>query len=226
MDSRKPTANSQQWCAGFTLIEMIIASGIFSSVLLMGFAVFADIGRVSDRTSGQRHLGQTTRAVVETAAREIRLANGILEVRGDGTVTQSRPPFVFLDGQTINDGRTQASAIQINSTEFPTPFQTITVVREIAVVDGTQGDRYLELRECERLDCVTYRQRARLTADDIIVEQFKLVGVQPTLQARTLPVLSIELTLRQKSVTGLGGDQIRQTVTTTITPRNFGRSLR
>jgi hypothetical protein len=191
-------------------------------VLLLGFGVLSDVGRVNDRTEAQRRVGQTTRFVVDKLAREIRLANGLLTVSPEGDIRQLATPFIFVGGSTDSQGRTVTSTINLNRTDFPSPYQAEPDTTRIALV-GTGLDRYLELQACQDTSCSQITQRSRITPASLEVEQFEMVGVQQTqANPNRLPVVTIRLTLADRTLGQAGPlERIRQTVETTVTTRNL-----
>ncbi len=215
-----------QHSGGFTLIELILASGLFAMVLVMGFSVLSDAGRLNDRTQAQRRVGQTAQTALETIGREIRLANGLLDITSEGKLTQLASPFIFRNGSTDGQGRTVASSIQINQTDFPSVFAPQPKAQLVTLVT-TGNDRYLELRVCQTTDCTSYSQQARITPVGVVVEDFQISGVSHTLQDSTrLPVVTLRLTIADLLISGgAATSAVRQTLETTVTTRNLREKL-
>lgn len=206
--------------AGFTLLELIVASGIFALVALIGFATITDTSAIQTRTDAERLVGQSASFGLEAIAREIRLANGYQVVDPTlGTIVTQAPPFVII-GTAGHDQQITSSTVDIASTDFPTPSQAIPHVEEIALAqDPSTGHKFVELRACHDIGCTQIDSRSPLTPASVEVEDLTFTGLSNSPDRK--PFVQITLTVTTPS----GAKQsARQTVQTLVTPRNLTNS--
>lgn len=64
---------------GFTLIEVLIASTIFVSVLMMGMTTFTAVNRLSEQIASVEAATETSYFLTETVARELRSAVRVVQ---------------------------------------------------------------------------------------------------------------------------------------------------
>ena len=79
MDSNQQSAISNQ--RGFTLIEVLLASFIFMSVVVIAIGSFMSQLTLQSNTEAQRNVQQTVQAIVETISRDVRTID-TFEFRG------------------------------------------------------------------------------------------------------------------------------------------------
>lgn len=201
---------------GFTLLELIIASGIFAMVILVGFAVLSDSATVQSRTDAERLVGQSASFALEAVAREVRLANGYQVIDPTlGSIVQKAPPFTIV-GSPDQDQQTRSSVLDLASTDFPNPSLAVTTVKEIRLTqDSTTGHKYIELLTCRDLGCTSIDSRTQLTPPSVEVQNLEFSGL--TGSADRKPFVEISMTITTPS----GATQTAtQTVRTLVTPRN------
>ncbi|MFY9484137.1 MAG: prepilin-type N-terminal cleavage/methylation domain-containing protein [Patescibacteria group bacterium] len=93
---------NSKWQAGFTLIETLIASTIFTFVAVMGIGIFFQATRVTDRLSGDREISQAARFMFEQMSRSVRAATGLSINQASGPLAlNSSCPTNFLSPKTF-----------------------------------------------------------------------------------------------------------------------------
>lgn len=100
---------------GFTLIEVLVASGLFVGVLVIGVSSFSSINRLNEQIVRTRQLSQTGNFVMETLVRDIRTANGNIDPT-TGAVISLQYPFDFVsnsDTGQVASGAQMVSALRI-----------------------------------------------------------------------------------------------------------------
>ncbi len=70
---------------GYTLIEVLIASTIFVSVLLIGMSSFSTVNRLSEQVDAIETTAETSYFLADTVARELRSAAAV-QLGGDGSL--------------------------------------------------------------------------------------------------------------------------------------------
>lgn len=221
---------------GFTLLELIIASGIFAGVMLISFAVVGNTQKLEGKTIAQRSVEQTTRFAVEHIGRHIRVANGLLTRQPDGEINPTSPSFTtsfrLLTAQglpliTAGTGDiVRAPGIEIGSTDLLTGQQTL---KQIILQEDhrTNGEihRFIALIACEGMNlttCPTNTPVVSLTPADIEVTGLTFGTFVPGLSGDTQqPFVEIALAVA-KNDADHPEDQATHEVRTTITTRNLG----
>lgn len=222
------TENREQrtevFTSGFTMIELIVASGIFVMITLVGLAVLSSSVQSEQQTVGQRLLGQTSRFVLEAMGREIRLANGA------GT---DRPPFIIVSAGLTPalpdpiDQRLSGSRIQITSTDQVSQCRS---ERRIELATATRSDgtthRFAQMT-AKSLDSgcplSTVPQTVPLTPDSVEVDALTFRGLSSsaTALADRQPFVEITLALRWVVPGKDGAASLSQTTRTTVTTRAY-----
>jgi prepilin-type N-terminal cleavage/methylation domain-containing protein len=87
---------------GFTLIEILVATAIFMTVMVVAVGIFGTTMGSSSTSSQLRQTAQTARYVFESMAREIRSAHGLVINQANGGQTMVIKPFDYdAAGKTI-----------------------------------------------------------------------------------------------------------------------------
>ncbi len=204
--------------SGFTLLELLIASGLFAMVMLIGFAVISDTATVQARTEADRLVSQSASFSMEAIAREIRLANGLRALDPlSGTIIEKAPPFTIVGTPSADQQMITSSVIEIASTDFLNPSDSIAHIKEIRLSEDTAtGHKFVELRNCQDIGCVSIESRVRLTPDSVEVDRLEFQGL--TAISDRKPFVQISLTLKTPTD---AKQPARQTIRTVVTPRNL-----
>lgn len=219
---------------GFTLIELIVASAVFASVLLVGFTILANTTAVQSKISGQRAVGETARFSLEGIAREVRLANGIVSRDARGILVQTAPPFEILPGSTagqnstnaLQQGDKQGSEIKIMSTDVATGQTTIKLIGLAAVTgddNSTVVHQQIVMKTCTDQTCTaTLGPTVLITPKDFEVAdlQFSGLTIDPA-QPFHQPFVKIELSLKRGTAFDRAEETASYTLETIVTPRNY-----
>lgn len=142
---------------GFTLIEILIATAIFMTVMVVAIGIFSTTV-ASSSTSGQlRVTAQSARYIFESMTREIRAAHGLAQpvAGGNGELKLVIKPFEYdAVGRklTIN---------QAKKTGVRNGLATYTVTRKIYSWNLTEGAKKIILS--------VYQSPADLTIDELAV---------------------------------------------------------
>ncbi len=110
--------------AGFTLIEVLIASVIFAQVALVGAAALSGVFRVEKQTTILRSRQQPARYVLETVARDIRWAesiNAINPIGGNNSISlesDSKKKKYYLNNSKIYYKEDGDDAVLITSDDI------------------------------------------------------------------------------------------------------------
>ncbi|MBI3261441.1 type II secretion system protein [Candidatus Berkelbacteria bacterium] len=102
-NSKLKTQNSKFY-KGFTLIETLIASTIFTFVAVMGIGIFFQATRVTDRLNADREISQAARFMFEQMSRSVRAATefSIDHSGGSAALRNSPCPANFLSPKTFS----------------------------------------------------------------------------------------------------------------------------
>lgn len=220
---------------GFTLIEILVATAIFMTVMVVAVGIFGTTMGSSSTSSQLRNTAQTSRYVFESMAREIRSAHGLVEHKVDpasGAVTQEMVIKPFDYDET-------AKTVRVNH------------VKKVRVDDNGQN-RYmvtqklykwttglmLEIYESEETDMLisevrsaTYKIKnpggTSLIPDDQVLDKIGVIAWQPYVanpdDQEVQPFIRLTLTIANKA--GNFARQVNQkaqtTLQTTIVPRDF-----
>lgn len=104
--------------AGYTLLEVLIASSIFVGVLMIGTSSFTTASRLRERTLDQQQTTETARFIAETLTRDIRSATGQRTATGyapspfqvvQNSVVQLLPTNGLLTGNALRTCRFDAT---------------------------------------------------------------------------------------------------------------------
>lgn len=202
---------------GFTLLELMVASGIFAAVFLLGLGAIRNIATVGDQAHQIQLLGETGRAVLETVSREVRLANGGLSLGSDGVVEQKILPFTLLDQKASTGGLVEGSQLQIATTNTTNPNLPLVTLRQIRLRD-VLGERFLETTVCQTLLCQN-AESARLTPQGVTITNLAFRMLPATTTNRS-PFVAISLTVEVPSATR-GAAPLSETFQTTVTGRGY-----
>ncbi len=203
---------------GFTLLEMLIASGIFAVILLLGFAIFASNSTVQAKVEAQRVVAQGARLSLESIAREIRLANGAFSISSQGQIRQTGVAFKLLDGTTdVMTNLTSGSRLEIASTNLNNVTQT---TYRLISLEQLNNHTYVRMMECVDVTC-TSGASAQMTPDAIEVTQLTFRGLMPVMANQAnQPFVEINLKVQNgpEVPTQLVSTQALKTV---VTSRNY-----
>lgn len=212
--------------AGFTLIELIVATGLFAVVALLSFAILSQAQRIEARTEAQRRLSEASRFVTETIARQTRLADGLVIQTIDYEEEQIAPSFRIFSGNVVAqpglDELVTGDELQLATTNSTGPSHELTRF----LVEEIDGQRTLIQRECESPSltaepiCLSLEERHRLTPTDIEVSSIEFRGIPPTVHPDRQPFLEILITLSVLLPESPAG-QITHEVRTLVSGRNY-----
>ncbi|MBI3495190.1 type II secretion system protein [Candidatus Berkelbacteria bacterium] len=109
---------------GFTLIEVVVASAIFTFVAVMAIGIFAQTSRASDKVNADREISQAARFAFEQFSRSVRGASHLNIMQNGSAPTTVCPadfvvPKVGTTGQALcgNEVTVTASAGGVTTTE-------------------------------------------------------------------------------------------------------------
>ncbi len=110
---------------GFTLLEILIATGIFMTTMVFSIAIFTTTTSGASTSEQLRVNAQTARFVFESMAREIRLSRGLVQVK-DETQIMLIPPFTVTQSVSEPEAITVYHSTRKGSTESGDPTYVIT----------------------------------------------------------------------------------------------------
>ncbi|MBI2263061.1 prepilin-type N-terminal cleavage/methylation domain-containing protein [Candidatus Berkelbacteria bacterium] len=90
---------------GFTLIEILLASTIFVSVMLIAMAGFTQVLKIQRKTTGSSLSTYVSRFPLEEMSREIRMAKTVEFPTGSTSTLKIKTQDGTLKCYSINDGR-------------------------------------------------------------------------------------------------------------------------
>lgn len=222
--------------AGFTLLEILIATGIFMTVMVVAVGIFSSTISSSSTTSQLRVTAQSARYVFESVARELRSAHGLAKVLPN---TGGQQQFIILPfdyDKTRNQlviNQVQKTGVDTTSSlplykntrktytwNLATNPKTITLKVEemsgsftVAQIDGGQAG-YVP------------KSTTNLLPTDIDLVDFQISRIIqyasiPEAQS-TKPFVSLQMTVAGKAGTGSQvKTKAQTTLQTTIVPRDF-----
>ena len=208
---------------GFTLLELVVASGIFAMTMLLAFAALSSSHSLQTKTQVQRTIGQSGRFALESIARELRFANGFFSTDTAGRFVQSRPQFQIIDaaGQpilpSVIDGRSHGQRIEIASTDVLTNTKRRIFV---SLVQESTGHTFLELARCvDPIGCLQI-ERAPLTDPSVEVTDFAVIGLSGGTTTAVPPFIEIRLGFKSDGRGSLP-EPVEEHLSTTITSRQY-----
>lgn len=204
--SNRPPASGHgnQANQGFTLLETLVASAIFTSIMLIGVATFSKVNRLNDVAKQYRSLSEAGRFVMSDLARAVVNATGTDCEQSLEFLTASGSPASPTDGQLVTgDGLT----LKLTSVS-----DTGTVVEQYF----KSGSQLMVKRTEVGID----QPIQPVTGGDVSVEAFQLAGVPTTNGALSQPFVTVKLTL--KSTAAVRGTQpAAQTFESTTVSRDY-----
>lgn len=233
---------------GFTLLEILIATGIFMTIMVVAVGIFTGTVSGSSSTVQLRNTAQTARYIFESIARDVRAAHGLARVVPNGIGQQQLivKPFIYDETTkvlTIN----QVEKMRVNANGKP----EYRIIKKVYKPNLTTTPKSLMLEVYQtRLDTLTvddiftisqqpeptiaqqgsYALKnipagTSLIPTDYFLENFAVLNSspyndQPDLQT-VQAFLQLRLTIKGKSgdIDRLGAAQT--TLQTTIVPRDF-----
>jgi len=93
--------------SGYTLIELMVAIGVFSIVVAMTSAMFVTSLRGQEKSYTSQNVADSARYAMEMMSREIRMGTGF---SSDGTYLQFTSTMPHRDGQTVKFWRDVGSS--------------------------------------------------------------------------------------------------------------------
>jgi prepilin-type N-terminal cleavage/methylation domain-containing protein len=162
------TKNDNTEQHGFTIIELLIATTIFSVILLMASAGIVQIGRLYYKGLTQSRTQETARAVVEEVNRSVQFAKGDKIVvseaadKSSGTFCIGDTRYVYVVNQKVGGTSNALTAQRLNGAacSVPPPSQP---VRELL---GNNMRLLAFLVEQEPYDSKSYRVEVRIAYGD------------------------------------------------------------
>lgn len=189
---------------GFTLIEVLVASGLFVGVLVIGVSSFSSINRLNEQIVRTRQLSQTGNFVMETLVRDIRTATGNIDPATRGIIGVQYP-FDFVsnsDTGQVASGAQAVSALRIRQCDDGACLQRLYQLRTVS-----QERQTLVVQESSG-------QSGELLPPDIGITNLSFTGVGH--QASSVqPFVTIRFTLAD--LTASPDQPLSQTFTTTVT---------
>lgn len=117
--------NSKQ--KGFTLIEILVATAIFATVMVIVVGTFSWVAGYNNRLKETRRVGQEVRNVMDQLTRDIRLANGSGNVKIGVTNYPIGEITLMLCGQTaLSANSTCKPVLQSSAQRYSTDLATTT----------------------------------------------------------------------------------------------------
>lgn len=110
---------------GFTLLEILIATGIFMVIMVVSVGVFTLTVSGSSSVEQMRVTTQSTRFAFESIAREIKLAKGLVYAK-DNVPVMTIPPFETVHEDTEDDKLMVYQVKKVRTADDGTPLYTIT----------------------------------------------------------------------------------------------------
>lgn len=215
---------------GFTLVEMLLASGIFAGVLLVGFATLSQSNDVQDRTEAQRTIQQANRLIFEAIGREARLANGLLRLEPDGQLVSQSPhsPITFLrSGLPVPgaapDTLATGDGLAIDTTNLTTGLQERRFIQLIERSgDGEPPLHGLAMTICtDPPVCAIMQPPVPLSPEGIDIVAVEFSGLQGSQLDPRSPAPFVAINLTSRSLVATRGMSIQQTARTVVTIRNY-----
>lgn len=118
--------------AGFTIIELLIATAVFSVVLLTISGAIIQMGRIYYRGVTNAHVQETTRSLMNNIAQAIQLSPGQITVppantnRGSQAICIDNKQFSFLLGQQQKSNQHSIVINTVNGGCIGAPAQDLT----------------------------------------------------------------------------------------------------
>lgn len=237
--------------AGFTLLEILIATGIFMTVMVIAIAIFTTTTSSSGATEQLRVTSQSARFAFEAITREIRLARGLVVIDKD-TDDQIMliPPFkvnndepikpiiyVYQVTKTLNQRNQPAYSLtrrvySRTDTELTVTLQKnedgALTVKEITDEVTPQGD--LESLNWSSVNPRVTEQVVSLLTQDLRVDVFKIIRYsaypdpgKTFNNLKVQPFIQLDLSAQNTrfNPTRRDGSNVRTTLRTMIVPRDF-----
>ena len=118
---KKKTNNKQ---SGFTLVEILVATAIFSSFMVVAVDSFINILNVENKTNVLRKTQEDTSGILESIMREARSANGVFDASGK----RVEPAYSVA-----------SNSLTIKSTENSTVTETVYSLDTNGILSRTQS---------------------------------------------------------------------------------------
>lgn len=213
---------------GFTLIELIVASGIFAILTLIAFSTLTQSEAIEARTQVVRRVGQTNRFTLETIAREVQLANGAVQKNEIGELRQTAPSFAILGSGGTSPSEEIATHWQIGSELKITSSNMETgerVSKRIYLGLNQTGNQVvmMDVETCTNQICRTVNGSA-LSPDGVLVEELVFHGLDPSRAVGVLnrhPFLEVSVTTASLPTEGRPTEIVRQTLKTLVSMRSY-----
>lgn len=218
---------------GFTLMEILIAAGIFSGVIVAGVAFYATTLKNAEQNRLQREISQIGRTLLEEIERETRSSYGSFNRNGirvqqafridNGSVSvpaaSSVCPALPSGSGTIGNGLTLYRQIERNPTVLEMKYQLVpgpspgTFRVERVVSESTNfGSSFTPLRRETILP-----EASLLFAPDALCFR----GYFPTSTSQIQPYLEVRLELKNREfLSGGRGRRVSQEFKTLVTSRD------
>lgn len=170
---------------GFTLIELIVASGIYAGVALMGFAILANTDQIRTKTDTQGTMIESVSLSLETLAREARLGTFTIEA-ADGTAATPESGTNQLVGNRL-------AIVARDPVTGAASYRYALVTEEAR--PGNPHHKSLSLTTCLDATCRSVVSTGPLTPDQVEVNSISFRGLDSTISDRA-PYAQIILTLQ------------------------------
>ena len=214
---------------GFTLMEVLIAASIFTSVMIVAVSTFTKMNQMNDRATELRAVSENGRFAMESITRSISAANGF-----DGTVSHLQSVQICSDivsGSPVNplpqspvSGLTNSLVtVQVNPAAITTP-----IVRRywLGSVTTNDGKNIPELMVSD--SSLNSGAAQPITDTSVSVTSFSLSGVSALTQSKITakglvsaqPYVTIDFTLKANQLRANMG-VIQQEFRTSTVDRDY-----
>lgn len=229
---------------GFTLLEILIATAIFMTVMVVAIGVFGTTMSSSSTSNQLRTTSQTARYIFEAMARDIRSAHGLVISNPSGVQTVVIKPFEYLSSTGASTLIINQVSKSLDDTTGETKYQITR--KTYKATSGAQPTLSVLVEETGSLTLTQVQGTPTFTVknqtaagqlvaagtsmipDDLVLKDFRVirqVGYQSQIdtQQKTQPYIQLQLTIASKSAgfAGQSDKQAQTTLATTIVPRDF-----
>ena len=181
---------------GFTLIEIVIAVLLFSTVMIITTVAFTNTIGTRSKVEVIRDTAQTARLGMEEIARNVRMANG---------------------GYNSGTGEKLANSIVISGTELD-PILTL-----IRYDLKTKQNVFKIYRYCtdKQSICETFSGQQRITTENIRISNLSFTGVSDSNNITQQPYVNISFTVQPANQSTKVTEQNILNLATTVTSRDY-----
>jgi type II secretory pathway pseudopilin PulG len=232
---------------GFTLLEILIASAIFMTVMVVAIGVFGTTLSSSSTSSQLRTTAQTARYVFESIAREIRSAHGLIVSAPDGNQTVIVKPFDYRTGTSSDELEVNQVKKSLNTATGETVYGITRKIYKInhttpptlAIIIKETTSSSLTLNQLALLSDASFTVKNQspsgafisegtnmipdeLSLLDFRVERWVGYATDPDDQ-KTQPYMQLKLTVgsRASGFANQADKKAQTTLMTTVVPRDF-----